>query len=94
MIILERQYEKNNPLNEQKRYVIISNWRHYKLFFIDNMDNRDWWVLKESENDKFVAEYKFKALDAMFIHEATVINKTGYLDGEVYVAEEDKFYDE
>lgn len=88
MVILERQYQKDNPLNEQKRYVVVSDWRKYKSFFVDQMLGKRWKVIDDIENEKFIAEYYFKDLHAPFIHEATVIEESGYLNGEVYVVGE------
>ena len=85
MVILERQYQKDKIANRQERYVIVSDWRKYRLFFIKQMADRPWQVIEDVENDKFVAFFKFNNYDSTFVHEAGVIKKSGYLDGEVYV---------
>ena len=88
MVILEHEYQKDKPSNEQERYVVVSDWRKYKLFFIEQMSDRPWQVIEDEENDKFVALFKFNSSDSTFVHEATVVEESGYLNGEVYVVGE------
>ena len=78
MVILEHEYEKDNPKNEQMRYIIATTWDHYLDFLNDSMDGRELVITENNQNKNLIAEFKFKALSAWFIHEATVTDKTSF----------------
>lgn len=75
-------------LHNTERYVVVSDWRKYKSFFVDQMLGKRWKVIDDIKDKKFVAEYYFKDLHDPFIHEATVVEESSYLNGEVYVVGE------
>ncbi len=85
MVILEHEYQADNPRNEQKRYVIIPTWEQYKVYIADKMSRRYFKIIEETVGE-LKAEFKLKALKSIFIHEATVVRKKKfYLDGSVFL---------
>lgn len=85
MVILEHEYQADNPRNEQKRYVIIPTWEQYKVYIADRMFGRYFKIIEETVGE-LKAEFKLKALKAIFVHEATVVKKKEfYLDGSVFL---------
>ena len=96
MVILEHQYQASNPSNQQKRYVIIPTWEQYKVYIIDKMSGRYFKIIEETVGE-LKAEFKYKALKATYIHEATVVREKGlYLNGSIFLIDggEDEYIQE
>lgn len=85
MVILEHEYQTDNPVNEQKRYVIIPTWEQYKAYLTEEMIGRYFRFIEETLGE-LRAEFKYNALDSLYIHEAIVVKKKEfYLDGSVFL---------
>ena len=85
MVILEHEYQTDNPVNEQKRYVIIPTWEQYKTYLAEEMTGRYFNILEDSLGE-LRAEFKLggNAKEQTFIHQAIVVRKKEfYLDEEV-----------
>ena len=87
MVILEHEYQADNPVNEQKRYVIIPTWEQYKAYLTEEMLGRHFDILEDSLGE-LRAEFKFGGdpKERTFIHQAIVVRKKEfYLDGSVFL---------
>ena len=106
IVILEHEYQKDDPKNEQKRYVVVDNWDLYKDCLLGiklcypvismpqrTLSNNLYMIASEEYNKSLVIEYMYKDLTATFIHEATVVKKRSFFDESVVVVntEEDKY---
>ena len=87
IVILEHEYQKDNPKNEQKRYVVIDNWDLYKDCLLGNrisypnismpqrtLSRKLYNIIFDEENKSLSIEYKYVNLEPTYIHEATVID--------------------
>ena len=98
IVILEHEYQKDLPENEQKRYVVISDWNTYKdcllgiknCYPIISMPKRTlscdlFRITSEDQNKHLTIEYRYKNLKPTFVHEATVVNKRSFYEELVVV---------
>ena len=100
IVILEHEYQKDNPKNEQKRYVVIDNWDLYKECLLGNrinypnismpqrtLSNNLYTIVSEEYNKSLIIEYMYRNLylSATYIHEATVVKKRSFFDESVVI---------
>lgn len=75
MVILEHEYQVDNPENKQKRYVFIPTWEQYKEYFTEKMFGRHFNILEESESlGELKVEFKIDGdpKERTFIHQSIV----------------------
>lgn len=87
MVILEHEYQVDNPVNEQKRYVIIPTWEQYKVYLTEEICGRHFNILEDSLGE-LRAEFKLDSdpKERTFIHQAIVVRKKEFdLDEVVFL---------
>ena len=84
MVILEHEYQADNPVNEQKWYVIVPTWEQYKAYLTKGMSGRHFNILEESLGE-LRAEFKIGGdpKKRTFIHQAIVVRKKEFYLNEV-----------
>ena len=98
IVILEHEYQKDLPENEQKRYVVISDWNTYKDCLLGIKNYRHiisipkrtsscdlFSIISEDPNKHLTIEYRYKKLQPTFVHEATVVYKRSFFEELVVV---------